>query len=110
MLHASLGVPVDGKAYDRQGGGTSTLEINPFTRQLERDFISLSGTTVNCAGGVTPWHSWITCEETSVGPTATGWGRRMAFLYKDPGGPVLRFCFAKKDETLRAAVDCLVRI
>ena len=26
-----------------------------------------------------------------------------AFLYKDAGGPVLRFCFAKKDETLRAA-------
>ena len=25
-----------------------------------------------------------------------------AFLYKDGGGPVLRFCFAKKDETLRA--------
>ena len=26
-----------------------------------------------------------------------------AFLYKDRGGPVLRFCFAKRDETLRAA-------
>jgi methionine aminotransferase len=33
-----------------------------------------------------------------------------AFLYKDPGGPVLRFCFAKKDETLSAAADRLVRI
>jgi methionine transaminase len=30
-----------------------------------------------------------------------------AFLYKDRGGPVLRFCFAKKDETLRAAADRL---
>lgn len=30
-----------------------------------------------------------------------------AFLYRDPGGPVLRFCFAKKDETLRAAADRL---
>jgi methionine aminotransferase len=26
-----------------------------------------------------------------------------AFLYQDSGGPVLRFCFAKKDETLTAA-------
>ena len=26
-----------------------------------------------------------------------------AFNYQDAGGPVLRFCFAKKDETLRAA-------
>ncbi len=33
-----------------------------------------------------------------------------AFLYKDPGGPVLRFCFAKKDATLRAAAERLVRI
>jgi methionine aminotransferase len=33
-----------------------------------------------------------------------------AFLYKDPGGPVLRFCFAKKDETLRAAAERLVKI
>ncbi len=45
---------VDGNAYDRKGGGTTTLVVNPFTRELERDFISLSGTTVNCAGGVTP--------------------------------------------------------
>jgi methionine aminotransferase len=32
-----------------------------------------------------------------------------AFLYKDSGGPVLRFCFAKKDETLTAAAERLVR-
>jgi methionine aminotransferase len=30
-----------------------------------------------------------------------------AFLYDDPGGPVLRFCFAKRDETLRAAASRL---
>ena len=30
-----------------------------------------------------------------------------AFLYEDRGGPVLRFCFAKKDETLRAAAERL---
>jgi methionine aminotransferase len=33
-----------------------------------------------------------------------------AFLYKDAGGPVLRFCFAKKEETLRAAAERLRRI
>ena len=33
-----------------------------------------------------------------------------AFLYKDPGGPVLRFCFAKKDETLTAAAERLRKI
>jgi methionine aminotransferase len=33
-----------------------------------------------------------------------------AFLYKDTGGPVLRFCFAKKEETLLAAAERLKRI
>jgi secreted PhoX family phosphatase len=34
-----------------------------------RDFISLNGTIVNCAGGPTPQNSWITCEETTAGQT-----------------------------------------
>lgn len=56
--------------YDEgAGGGTTTLVINPKTRQLERDFVSLSGTLVNCAGGATPWGSWISCEETTLGKT-----------------------------------------
>ena len=33
-----------------------------------------------------------------------------AFLYKQPAPPVLRFCFAKKDETLRAAAEKLRRL
>ena len=75
---------VDGNAYDRKGGGTTTLVVNPFTRELERDFISLSGTTVNCAGGVTPWNSWITCEETNVGPTPGGWQKQHGYCFDVP--------------------------
>jgi secreted PhoX family phosphatase len=56
--------------YDETaGGGTTTLVIDPKTRTLVRDFVSLSGTLINCAGGPTPWGSWISCEETTVGPT-----------------------------------------
>jgi methionine transaminase len=33
-----------------------------------------------------------------------------AFLYKDSGGPVLRFCFAKRDSTLEAAAERLRRV
>jgi methionine aminotransferase len=33
-----------------------------------------------------------------------------AFLYEDRGGPVLRFCFAKKDETLERAAERLRKI
>lgn len=56
------------KSYDpTAGGGTSTLIIDPKTRELKRDFISLSGSLHNCAGGPTPWGSWISCEETVFG-------------------------------------------
>lgn len=56
--------------YDETcGGGTTTLVIDPKKRELIRDFVSLSGTLINCSGGPTPWGSWISCEETTLGPT-----------------------------------------
>lgn len=56
--------------YDKTaGGGTTTLIINLKTLEIERDFVSLSGTLNNCAGGATPWGSWISCEETTYGKT-----------------------------------------
>lgn len=56
--------------YDEgAGGGTTTLIVNPKTHELVRDFVSLSGTLINCAGGPTPWGSWISCEETTLGKT-----------------------------------------
>ncbi|MGQ0541095.1 MAG: alkaline phosphatase PhoX, partial [Blastocatellia bacterium] len=51
------------------GGGTTTLVIDRKTNTATRDFVSLSGTLINCAGGPTPWGSWISCEETTLGPT-----------------------------------------
>jgi secreted PhoX family phosphatase len=58
------------KRYDPQGGGgTTTLDYDPASRQLVRDFISLNGTIVNCAGGYgLGTRSWITAEETIAGP------------------------------------------
>jgi secreted PhoX family phosphatase len=55
------------KAYDdRAPGGTTTLEITPHAEEVE-SWVSLNGTTFNCAGGETPWKTWITCEETPNG-------------------------------------------
>lgn len=61
--------PIAGRhrAYDRRAGaGVVTLELDAQGR-LVRDFVSLNGTAVNCAGGPTPWGSWLSCEETTVG-------------------------------------------
>lgn len=45
-------------------GGTTTLVYDTKKQEVVREFLSLAGTQRNCAGGPTPWGSWITCEET----------------------------------------------
>lgn len=55
--------------YDpRCNGGTTNMVFAPRTGQWVGSYATLSGTIRNCAGGPTPWNSWITCEETSDGP------------------------------------------
>lgn len=47
-------------------GGTTTLLYDTRSQRLEGHRLSLAGTIRNCAGGPTPWGSWISCEETEA--------------------------------------------
>lgn len=47
-------------------GGTSTLVYDEKLQKVDLQYLSLIGTVRNCAGGITPWNSWITCEESTL--------------------------------------------
>lgn len=44
-------------------GGTTNVVFDPRSGTVVRHFLSMAATGRNCAGGPTPWNSWITCEE-----------------------------------------------
>lgn len=74
---AALPAALKEKVYDRGGdltpgaGGTTTTIYDPRAKKTERQFLSLAGTELNCAGGPTPWGSWLSCEESFSGAGTT---------------------------------------
>ncbi|MDX1403232.1 MAG: DUF839 domain-containing protein [Woeseiaceae bacterium] len=64
-----------GKGTTPGTGGTTTIVYDTRSRTRKRIHLSLAGTEINCAGGPTPWGSWLSCEEIFRDPGAQfEWG------------------------------------
>jgi secreted PhoX family phosphatase len=74
-------------------GGTTTIVYDPHNRRVLRRHLSLAGTEWNCAGGPTPWGSWLSCEESFQDEGISFQGgavlrreRRHGYVFEVPSG------------------------
>jgi secreted PhoX family phosphatase len=74
------------KLYDPRvgAGGTTTVVLGADGLSVRRQFLSLAGTLRNCAGGATPWDSWLSCEESVVRSGEHGALRDHGYVFEVP--------------------------
>ncbi|GAB2956748.1 alkaline phosphatase PhoX [Streptomyces heilongjiangensis] len=74
----------EGLVYDpAASGGCTVVEVRPDGRVAE--WVGIAGTSTNCAGGSTPWGTWLTCEENSDRAGVNGMTKDHGYVFEvDP--------------------------
>ena len=80
-------------------GGTTTFVYDTARQELVSQYLSLAGTLRNCAGGPTPWNTWITCEEITTRAGEDGAAKDHGYAFQVPASATPTIAFP---EPLRA--------